>query len=125
MGKADGFYPGEVMQFINRHIHGPKQEIGHIDLLQKFSYIEVPERDAEKVMSAINGTHYKGREVRCNDADSTKEERGRRNNSPRKDNGGQKRRGRDDWKALMNGDFKDEEPDFSEEGWARRYPKKK
>ena len=125
LGKADGFYPGEVMQFINRHIHGTKQEIGHIDLLQKFSYIEVPERDAEKVMSAINGTHYKGREVRCNDADSTKEERGRRNGSPRKDNGGQKRRGRDDWKALMNGNFKDEEPDFSEEGWARRYPKKK
>lgn len=125
LGKADGFYPGEVMQFINRHIHGPKQEIGHIDLLQKFSYIEVPERDAEKVMSAINGTHYKGREVRCNDADSTQEERGRRNGSPRKDNGGQKRRGRDDWKALMNGNFKDEEPDFSEEGWARRYPKKK
>ncbi len=125
LGKADGFYPGEVMQFINRHIHGPKQEIGHIDLLQKFSYIEVPERDAEKVMSAINGTHFKGREVRCNDADSTQEERGRRNGSPRKDNGGQKRRGRDDWKALMNGNFKDEEPDFSEEGWARRYPKKK
>ena len=29
----------------------------------------------------------------------------------------------------MNGgykkDFKDEEPDFSEEGWARRFPKKK
>ena len=125
LGKADGFYPGEVMQFINRHIHGPKQEVGHIDLLQKFSYIEVPERDAEKVMSAINGTHYKGREVRCNDADSTQEERGRRNGSPRKDNGGQKRRGRDDWKALMNGNFKDEEPDFSEEGWARRYPKKK
>ncbi len=42
LGKQDGFYPGEVMQFINKHIHG-HQEVGHIDLLQKFSYIEVPE----------------------------------------------------------------------------------
>ena len=69
LGKADGFYPGEVMQFINHHVHGPKQEIGHIDLLSKFSYIEVPEKDANKVMGAINGVRYKGREVRCNDAD--------------------------------------------------------
>lgn len=140
LGKADGFYPGEVMQFINHHVHGPKQEVGHIDLLSKFSYIEVPEKDADKVMRAINGVRYKGREVRCNDADSNashdaslkKKEYGRKNTGSRrnaggrKDNGGAK--GKDDWRALMKGgdvDFKDEEPDFSEEGWARRYPKKK
>jgi len=68
LGKADGFYPGEVMQFINRHVDG-HPEVGHIDLLSKFSYIEVPERDANKVMRSIDGTRYKGREVRCNDAD--------------------------------------------------------
>ena len=142
LGKADGFYPGEVMQFINHHVHGPKQEIGHIDLLSKFSYIEVPEKDADKVMRAINGVRYKGREVRCNDADEgaprsnaslknkeygRKKTDGRRSAAgSRKDNGGAK--GKDDWRALMRGgdvDFKDEEPDFSEEGWARRYPKKK
>ena len=55
LGKADGFYPGEVMQFINHHVHGPKQEIGHIDLLSKFSYIEVHEKDANDVMGAIEG----------------------------------------------------------------------
>ena len=141
LGKADGFYPGEVMQFVNHHVHGPKQEIGHIDLLSKFSYIEVPEKDADKVMRALNGVRYKGREVRCNDADEgaprsnaslkkkeygRKKTDGRRNAGGRKDNGGAK--GKDDWRALMKGgdvDFKDEEPDFSEEGWARRYPKKK
>jgi ATP-dependent RNA helicase DeaD len=39
-----------------------------------------------------------------------------------------KRHGRDDWKALMqrgNITLKGDEPDFSEEGWARRRPKKK
>ena len=145
LGKTDGFYPGEVMQFVNHHVHGPKQEIGHIDLLSKFSYIEVPERDADKVMDALNGVRYKGREVRCNDAyadapTKNKEDRPRRTGSRkpaggRKDEGSAKgkgsrggAKGKDDWRALMRSgdvDFKDEEPDFSEEGWARRYPKKK
>ena len=58
LGKDDGFYPGEVMQFINKNVHG-RQAVGHIDLLSKFSYIEVPEKDANKVMKALNGTTYK------------------------------------------------------------------
>ena len=56
LGKADGFYPGEIMQFINKHMKG-RQEVGNIDLLSKMSYIEVPEEDAEKVMDALDGTH--------------------------------------------------------------------
>jgi len=57
LGKADGFYPGEVMQFINKNMHG-HQSVGHIDLLSKQSYIEVPERDAQKVMHALDGATY-------------------------------------------------------------------
>ena len=148
LGKQDGFYPGEIMQFMNHHIHG-RQEVGHIDLLQRFSYIEVPKADAEKVMRALNGTSYKGREVRCNDADEGgrgRESRSTRSSSRNNENGGRRnraassprgkrnfnddeqRRGKDDWKSLMQGKpfkFKGEEPDFSEEGWARRRPKKK
>ena len=74
LGKNDGFYPGEVMQYINKHVKG-RQDVGHIDLLDKFSYIEVPEKDAAKVMKALDGTVYKGREVRCNDADEVTVER--------------------------------------------------
>ena len=58
LGKDDGFYPGEVMQFINRNVHG-RQDVGHIDLLARISYIEVPEQDAEKVMRALNGATYR------------------------------------------------------------------
>ena len=146
LGKQDGFYPGEVMQFINKHIHG-HQEVGHIDLLQKFSYIEVPEGDANRVMHALDGTAYKGREVRCNDADESghgrsahgsKSDRSRSNKDHDKTGTGKGRtkgkdtgthHGRDDWKQLM-ADSRDiklrgEIPDFSEEGWARRRPKKK
>ena len=34
---------------------------------------------------------------------------------------------KDDWKQFFQGnnEFKDSEPDFSEEGWAKRTPKKK
>ena len=46
----------------------------------------------------------------------------------REERGYTKARGKkDDWKQFFQGnnDFKDAEPDFSEEGWARRTPKKK
>lgn len=139
LGKDDGFYPGEVMQFINKNVHG-RQAVGHIDLLKKQSYIEVPERDAQRVMDALNGANYKGREVRCNDAEEGG--RGRRSEGgERRGRGSHQRGGRrheedfsqrkfkkDDWKGLMSGGatkLKGEEPDFSEEGWARRRPKKK
>ena len=145
LGKSDGFYPGEIMQYLNKHVHG-RQEVGHIDLLQKFSYIEVPEDDAQKVMKALNGTTYKGREVRCNDADETGhkgsngrmgrgERGGKTTRTSRRDNGERQGRGRrnthedeTDWRSLIGGKpfkFKGEEPDFNEEGWARRRPKKK
>ena len=183
LGKADGFYPGEVMQFINRHVAGKeRQEVGHIDLLGKFSYIEVPEADAEKVMEALNGTTYKGHEVRCNDADEPghgggarskgarqhqgdtapadnfarfekKSKRGQRaddgqraarraderpshradEREPRKSRKGTRGGARmesgrqDDWRQFFQGHdiiLRDDEPDFSEEGWARRRPKK-
>ena len=186
------------MQFINRYVEG-RQEIGHIDLLSKFSYIEVPEQDAEKVMDALNGTTYKGREVRCNDADEkghgaaprggrsraegnnrtesrdnrrseSRKSESRKADAPTTRKGGRKesgkaasarggynfdafdkrskrdneassnsRRGRrgaarmesgrpDDWRQFFQGHdiiLRGEEPDFSEEGWARRKPKKK
>ena len=136
LGKTDGFYPGEVMQFINRHVKG-RQEVGHIDLKDKFSYIEVPERDARRVMAAIDGTVYKGRAVRCNDADQDATTP-HGDNATRRKNNGQKRAARrrddfedngrkDDWRQFFRHDgvkLKGEEPDFSEEGWARRKPKK-
>lgn len=144
LGKADGFYPGEIMQFINKHMKG-RQEVGNIDLLSKMSYIEVPEEDAEKVMDALDGTTYKGRDVRCNDADEGGKGRSRKRREP-KDGGFErfekksKRRAReaeespkkkkkakapkadssinDDWRQFFkrdNAKLVGDEPDFSEE----------
>ena len=159
LGKSDGFYPGEVMQYINKHVEG-RQDVGHIDLMSKFSYIEVPEKDADKVIRALDGTVYKGREVRCNDADSkghgrgNADENGRNNGKADTDGYGRvksdksrggkaaekpkKRQGKSkqtpfegdtgDWRQFFKGNdvkFKGDEPDFSEEGWAIRKPRKK
>ena len=159
LGKRDGFYPGELMQTLNRFVGG-RQEVGHIDLLDTISYFEVPEKDAKKVMIQLTGIRYKGRTVRCNDADkqavndvymSSPERQHHRPKvndaddgfpqkgkaSPKFERGNKKRDfaekpkragKKDDWRELINKSqrgFKGEEPDFSEEGWAMRKPRKK
>ena len=135
LGKRDGFYPGELMQTLNRFVGG-RQEVGHIDLLDTISYFEVPEKDAKKVTIQLTGIRYKGRQVRCNDADSPAPSP-KAAPSPKSEGRGGQKKGRapqskyprkDDWRALMNKpprDFRGEEPDFSEEGWAMRRPRKK
>jgi len=129
LGKKDGFFPGVLMQTLNRYVGG-RQEVGHIDLLDTISYFEVPEKDARKVMTQLTGIRYKGRQVRCNDAEEggkdMMQKKPERNGSPAKkrDFNGKK----DDWRGLINKvprDLRGEEPDFSEEGWARRKPRKK
>jgi ATP-dependent RNA helicase DeaD len=132
LGKKDGFFPGVLMQTLNRYVGG-RQEVGHIDLLDTISYFEVPEKDARKVMLQLTGIRYKGRQVRCNDAD---EKQRYDNDKPHFDNGRQRRsrptprtnREKENWRELMNHAkpaLKGEIPDFTEEGWARRKPKKK
>ena len=143
LGKDDGFYPGEIMQFINRNVEGRKVAVGHIDLLAKIAYIEVPERDARRVMDGLNGAAYRNRNVRCNDANDKEEQRKAKHGkqTPPKEERNSKRKGRknkreirmesgrkDDWRQFFQGhdiQLVGEEPDFSEEGWARRKPKKK
>ena len=118
LGKKDGFFPGVLMQTLNRYVGG-RQEVGHIDLLDTISYFEVPEKDARKVMLQLTGIRFKGRTVRCNDADEgTTPTHSYRPVHREKDN----------WRNLMQKvprELKGDMPDFSEEGWARRRRKKK
>lgn len=139
LGKNDGFFPGEIMQFLNRHIKEGKQQVGHIDLFGTFSYIEVPMRDANRVMKALNGTVYKNREVRCNEADSPVDKNGRHAEAPRSSRKekkekkektewvSHKQKNKVDWRELIQGQpFKQKGKDMDlEDGWARRRPKKK
>ena len=140
LGKKDGFYPGEIMQFLNKHVHGHVQ-VGHIDLLTTMSYFEVPEEDAERVIKYVNGQRYKNRDVRCNDA----AEGAKATREPRKagkpgisGKAGQSRKPgksvepktykKEEWMQFLNPKgmkLKGEIPNFEEEGWAIRKPRKK
>ena len=157
LGKKDGFYPGELMQFLNKNVRG-HVEVGHIDLLSTMSYFEVPEEDAQRVMKYVNGQQYKGRDVRCNDAaeggktkDSVKGGRSAKTsrgskaaNRPAEERKPARQKEsrnyrKDEWMQFLNPGgmkpkgtkgkadraFKGPEPDFSEEGWAIRKPRKK
>ena len=180
LGKKDGFFPGELMQFLNKNVKG-HVEVGHIDLQNTISFFDVAEEDADRVTKYLTGAKYKGREVRCNDGEATpnpsmrrgaKEEGGRskaasnvqgslqskaakpgaratKSADARSKDAGfdrfekkkkvESKRGKrgaarmesgrkDDWRQFFQGgpiELVGEEPDFSEEGWARRKPKKK
>jgi ATP-dependent RNA helicase DeaD len=142
LGKRDGFYPGELMQTLNRYVGG-RQQVGHIDLLDTIAYFEVPERDAKKVMTQLTGIRYKGRTVRCNSEDD-KEAAGKRTTDRPRDNRqhektansqhhqggyGKAEQTTSDWRELMRIATEDNQrgkkAERSEEGWARRKPKKK
>lgn len=148
LGKAEGFYPGEVMKFINQHVDANprnrkggrdnrqgdrRQQVGHIDLMSHYCFIEVPDRDAKHVASCLDGTTYKGRQVRCNSEDGrTSMQSNKRGGSKkgRRQQDNHREYNADDWRSLMAAaedsfKFRGPEPDFSEEGWARRKPRKK
>ena len=139
LGKKDGFYPGELMQFLNKNVRG-HVEVGHIDLLTTRSYFDVPEEEASRVMKYINGQHYKGREVRCNDADEGNDNKSRPSRKPSSSRDSRSSREprapkehkktfkKEEWLQFLNPNsmkLKGKVPDFSEEGWAVRKPRKK
>ena len=122
LGRNDRFFPGEAMQFINRYVPG-RQDVGHIDLMPTFCFIEVPSGDARKVVGALNGAFYHNKKVSCHiDRDGGKSggKGGRRGNgaSQKGSRGGKREQQFDERKAIFD-------MANMEEGWARRKPKKK
>lgn len=120
LGKNDGFYPGEIMQLINRHIHG-RQDIGHIDLTDRSAVIEVPTQDVDKVINLLTGQYYRNKKIQCRPfADKSHEQIKTRNSKKQKGIEERKNFFAKDKRQLVG-----EIPDFTEEGWARRSRRKK
>ncbi|HNZ44007.1 MAG TPA: DEAD/DEAH box helicase [Bacteroidales bacterium] len=63
LGKADGFYPAELIQLINNNTRGLKVPIGKIDLMKNFSFFEVEESYAEEVIRSMKETIIDNREI--------------------------------------------------------------
>ena len=158
VGKIDGFYAKEVIGLINRTTKGMQVEIGKIDLMKSFTFVEVAAEQAQDVIKSMkHGVTIKGRSVVCDVADKSEEEKitrhgkkrdrkpEQRSSKPSAKGGSrakqdgkparapkaqpqQRHYTKDDWMKFLHPEtspLKGEMPDFAEEGWARRKPKKK
>jgi ATP-dependent RNA helicase DeaD len=74
IGKTDGINPATLMGFINDFVDS-KVRIGRIDLLPNFSFFEVPERDATKVVGALHKSNYNGRKITVELSQPAKDDR--------------------------------------------------
>ena len=152
LGKADNFFPAQLIDLVNKNL--PRRvRLGRIDLMRSFSFFEVEDKQAQAVLKGLNNTTFNGRKVTVEIAgeenaagrnkgkkkyDSPKpsakpsakasaapaREPRKKTKPSREERGYNEARGpktKDDWKQFFKGD----EPDFSEEGWARRKPKSK
>ena len=182
LGKVDGFYAKEIIGVVNRRCEGPKVEMGRIDLRPTFSFFEVPDSEAQRVLNAMQGLVVKGRRIGVDIAqpaevsvdskqtspkaaqqpgnkqtrktskqsaerftrEETPSDRKPKSRAQRKFEKAQSKRRdeqweprkkkaqRDDWRQFFAGQntkadrsLRGEEPDFSEEGWAKRSKRKK
>ena len=75
-GKADGLYPNQLIELVNKCVPG-KVRIGKIDLRENFSFFEVEEGEAQRVMNSMNGFEVDGRRISVEPAQGKKEEGGR------------------------------------------------
>lgn len=62
IGRTDGANPATLMGLVNDFVP-EKVNIGRIDILQNFSFFEVPERDSPKVLRSINNQDHNGRRI--------------------------------------------------------------
>ena len=88
LGKVDNFFPNELISLLNSNTRG-RVELGRIDLMPKFSFFEVEEKEARNVLKALNRAKWNGRKVVVEVAGEEEKEAGRRNS--RKDDSKGKR----------------------------------
>ena len=107
IGKKDHVTPKSFMGFINRVSQGTNIELGRIDLLQNFSFFEVPERQAKTAIKVLAGTDFDGRTVNVEITDNNDKNQhvnDRRGGSRRDDHG---RGRRDDRSRRSNSERSD------------------
>ena len=153
LGKTDGFYTNQIIDLVNRNLRKERIQIGRIDLMQNFSSFEVIQEQAPQVMKALNKVVLSGGRKVCveiageNTGKSDKSGKKKKMAVERKTDKASKvekskkpsreERGyvnprgpkkKDDWKQFFQQDnqlLRGEEPDFAEEGWAKRSKRKK
>ena len=88
VGKAQGFFPGNLMDIINRNTPGNKPEIGRIDLMPDYTLFDVKKGDAQKVISALKNVDFFGTKLkpeRATNKDYSSEGKGGKASKPKKE----------------------------------------
>jgi ATP-dependent RNA helicase DeaD len=73
LGKKDGVMPVNIIGMINDTAQDRDIHIGTIDILNSFSFFEVSEQHAQKVMKSFNDVRFKGRSVKIEIASERRE----------------------------------------------------
>ena len=73
VGKAQGFFPGNLMETVNRNVHGPKPAIGRIDLLPNYTLFDVRAEDAHRVIASLKGDEFYGTRLYAEQAEPGKD----------------------------------------------------
>lgn len=80
-GKAQGFFPRNLMELINRSVVGSKPDIGRIDLMPDYTLFDVRRKDAQRVIDALRNADFFGIMLHpeiASDRDYAREARDRR-----------------------------------------------
>ena len=63
IGRQDGIRPGDIVGAIANEAGVPGNAIGAIDIMDKSTFVEVPEAQAPKVIEALNRTKIRGKKI--------------------------------------------------------------
>lgn len=63
VGRTDGVRPGDIVGAIANEADIPGRSIGHIELLDRSSFVDVPDHLADRVLRALRSTTIRGRAV--------------------------------------------------------------
>lgn len=73
LGKGDGFYAGNLIDMLNKNVSGARVDVGRIDLLPSYSLFDVKKSDAKRVVSALKGLEFFGKQVFSEIADAERD----------------------------------------------------
>lgn len=70
IGKSSGFFPGNLMELVNKNVQGQKPEIGRIDLMPEYTLFDVAKGEGHRIISALKHADFYGQKVSCERADT-------------------------------------------------------
>ena len=73
VGKADGFYAGNLIDMLNHNVSGSRVEVGRIDLLPSYSLFDVKKSDASRVVGSLKGVDFMGKRIYSEVAEENKD----------------------------------------------------